>query len=118
MTYQEALVLIDRSPELKTRLEGKWFYLSGKGLKEFYHYTFDHEGKLMEGRGNLENTVYAYLGTKFLSLGVRPDDLAGVSGARFDICAGYARQGVASVVVGVPIDFKMEPHRITEALRT
>ena len=32
LTYPEALVLIDRNPDLKEHLKDQWFYLEGKGI--------------------------------------------------------------------------------------
>ena len=51
MTYQEALVWLDKDSEAKSKLKGKWGSFAGKGRPSGY-YTFDNQGKLIE--------VYAY----------------------------------------------------------
>lgn len=101
MTYQEAIVLIDRSPELKTELKGKWFYLDGKSLKESGYYTFNNEGRLTEGKGDIEKTVYAYSGNGPLSLAVHAEEDAAAGGLRFVLDANFDSRVVALVVVGV-----------------
>ena len=101
MAYQEALVLIDKNPELKEQLKGKWFYLAGKGLEESEYHTFDNEGKLTKGKGDIEKTVYLWNGKNPLSLDVHADGDARFSERRFDLDAADDPQFVAPVVVGV-----------------
>ncbi len=146
MTYQEALVLIDRNPGLMGQLKEKWFWLAGKGLKEEGYHIFDNEGKLVkdkgeknivfaynpelelyitfengkqvEGDGGIEKTVFASPGNNPLSLEVLAD-LNTHFGGRFNLDAKFNEPlDVAPVVVGVPIDFKMAAPKIAEALRT
>ncbi len=102
MTYQEALVLTDRNPQLKKRLTGKMFYLAGKSLEESGCNTFDNKGELQEGEGDVEKTVYAYAGRNPLSLDVLIDNSARGNGRRFVLDASLGGpQFAASVVVGV-----------------
>ena len=103
MTYQEALVLIDRGPELKEQLKGKWFYLEGKGLEESGYHTFDNKGNLTEGKGDIEKTVYLWKGENPLSLDVHTDDDARINARRFNLLADADPQVVASVVVGIRV---------------
>ena len=103
MTYQEALMRIDRDPQLKEQLKGKWFWLEGKGLDESEYYTFDNEGNLTEGKGDIEKTVYAWSGENPLSLDVHTDDGARFGGGRFILGAVGDPQVVASVVVGIRV---------------
>ncbi len=101
LTYQEALVSIDKDLELKNKLKGKWFYLQGKGLdKEGYH-TFNNKGNLKEGKGNMEETIYLWSGKNPLSFGVRSDYGALINGRRFGLSASNSPDSVAGVVVGV-----------------
>ena len=101
MAKEEALVLIDRYPELKNQLKGKRFYLAGKGSEKSRYYTFDNEGMLTEGKGDVEKTVYAYSGDKPLSLLVLTNYYARIDEGRFYLDAYGDPQSVASVVVGV-----------------
>ncbi len=103
MTYQEALVLIYRNPELMAQLNGRWFYLGGKGLKESGYYTSNNEGKLTEGKGDIEKTVHVYPGDNPLLLLIHSDHLARTAESRFDLHADDDPHYVASVVVGVKI---------------
>ena len=104
MTYQEAIVLIDRNRELKAQLKGKWFYLEGKGLKKSGYHTFDNAGRLVEsveGKGDIEKTAYAYSGNNPLALYVRTDEYARRGRRRFTLNAFDSPQYAALVVVGV-----------------
>ena len=112
MTYQEAIALIDRNQELKAQLKNKWFYLGGEGLKKSGHHTFDDEDKLVEGRGDIEKTVYAYSGNKPLSLHVQDDGYARLSFARFEINTWCDPQYVAPVVIGVRADYEVAMPKI------
>ncbi len=114
LTYPEALVLIDRNPDLKEHLKDQWFYLEGKGiLDKSGCYAFDNLGNLSKVKGDPEKTVYIYSGTNPLSLVVRADGRArvGVEG-RFDLGADYDPQDVASVVVGVRIGHEVATPKI------
>lgn len=113
MTYQEAIVLIDGNPELKAQLKGKWFYLAGEGLKEGGYYTFNNEGKLTEGKGDIEKTVYIYPGNMLLSLVVHNDeDFDRFCEMRFTLVAYAGPQEVAPVVVGVRADHEVATPKI------
>ena len=102
MTYQEAIVLIDRNRELKAQLKGKWFYLDGKGLRESGCYTFDNEGKLVIGmKGGIEKTVHVYSGNGQLSLDVREEDDARRGEGRFGLDAIGDPSNVATAVLGI-----------------
>jgi hypothetical protein len=114
MTYKEAIVLIDGNPELKEQLKGKWFYLDGKGLKESGYHTFDNEGKLTKGKGDIEKTVYAYSGKNPLSLYVFTDYYVGFNERRFYLNADYVPQDVASVVVGVRAGHEVATPKISK----
>jgi hypothetical protein len=100
----EALVLIDRHPELKEQLKGKWFHLdeAEKGPKKRARYTFDNEGTLSKVKRDRERTVNFWDGKNPLSLYVRVDNDARVSESRFFLDAYYGDAlGAAPVVVGV-----------------
>jgi hypothetical protein len=117
LTYQEAFITIDKNPELKKQLKGKWFYLDGKGWTEQSRFhTFNENGELAKGKGNilvylpsskagLEKTVYVLKGSQPLSLLVHTDDFARYGGFRFLLPATYSKSAsdVAGVVVGVEI---------------
>ena len=113
LTYQEALVLIDRNPDLKEHLKDQWFYLEGKGiLDKSGCYAFDNLGNLSKVKGDPEKTVYIYSGTNPLSLGVHTDDGARVDEGRFGLDAYNGPQFVASVVVGVRIGHEVATPKI------
>ncbi len=112
MEKQEALVLIDGNPELKEQLKGNWFYLAGKGLEESGYYTFDNEGKLTEGKGDIEKTVRAYSGNEPLSLFVRTHSNARVDEGRFYLDADGDPQDAAPVVVGVRVGHEVAMPKI------
>ncbi len=105
MTYQEALVFINRNPELKEQSKDKWFYLYGNGTELSELYTFNEEGQLTKGSGNIEKTVYVWKGGQPLSLPlslfVLTDDVARVYGRRFSLYANCGPEGVATMVAGV-----------------
>ncbi len=100
LTYKRALTEVYQNPELREHLKGQWFYLAGKGIKESGYYTFDNEGKLREGRGDIERTVHVYPGKYPLSLDVLTDHSTRFNGRRFDLNADYDPQIVAPLVVG------------------
>ncbi len=104
LTYQEALEKIDQSPELKEQLKGEWFYLEGKDSAVLRNYTFNDEGELTQGKGDIEKTVRVYEDPQPLALYVRSNNYAYLNageGERYVIQAEFERDGVASVVVGV-----------------
>ena len=103
LTYQEALVEIDKNPELKEQLKGKWFYLDGKGSQLSGYYAFNDKGELTRGKGDLERTVYVWKGPWPLSLAVHEGDLVRHDEGRFYLYADNAPSYVAGVVVGVRI---------------
>ena len=100
LTYQEALVWLDKDSEAKSKLKGRWFYLEGKGTQLSGYYTFNDKGELKEGKGEIEKTVYVYSGNNPLSLGVRTDNYTRDCGRRFDLVAYDVPSIVARVVVG------------------
>lgn len=110
LSYQEALVKIDQTPELKEQLQGRWLYLDGKGTELSGFYVFNEKGEftkiagpaiLKKGLGDLEKIVFVLKGSQPLSLLVQPDDFARYGGFRFGIYATYGHTDVAGVVVGV-----------------
>jgi hypothetical protein len=118
MTYQEAFTLIDRNPELKARLKGKWFYLSGKGLNESEYYTFDDEGRLIsskKGEAEAEKTVYVFKENNMLMY-VHTDVGTGSSGWRFCILDSGPKDN-ANVVVGVKANYTMAMQKIDDSNR-
>ena len=112
LTYQEAIVKIDQSPELKGQLKGKWFYLDGKGSSLSGYYTFNEKGELTQEKGDPEKTVHAWKGAKPLSLIVLWEDDARRVGRRFDLYADIASSDVARVVVGVRAGHKAATPKI------
>ena len=101
LKYQEALVLIDKNPELKEQLKGEWFWLDGEGIELSGFYKFNGNGEFTKGRGGAENTVYVSKGNHPLLLVVRTDDSAYVGGRRFILEADGDSQVAAPVVVGI-----------------
>ena len=113
LTYPEALVLIDRNPDLKEHLKDQWFYLEGKGiLDKSGCYAFDNLGNLSKVKGDPEKTVYIYSGTNPLSLHVHTAGDARFYERRFSLDAYYDPQDVASVVVGVRIGHEVATPKI------
>lgn len=117
LTYQEALVLIDRNPELKEQLKGSWFYLNGKrpkisGFRTRAFYTFDNEGQLSEGNLDKEKMVDFRWGTNPSSFGVVSEDSVSHGRARFFIDAESTPLLCAPMVVGVwdDVDAAAIPH--------
>ena len=108
LTYQEALVWLDKDKKAKSKLKCKWFYLAGKCTELSGYYTFDNQGKLTEGKGLIGKTVYVYSGNNPLSLFVRADSYARSGERRFDLDAGSVPSDVARVVVGVINTLKMK----------
>ena len=108
LTYQEALVWLDKDSEAKSKLKGRWFYLAGKGTELSGFYTFDQNGTLTEGTGDIEKTVYVYSGSNPLSLLVNTDDYSRNMERRFDLDAFSDPSDVARVVVGVINTLKEE----------
>ena len=117
MTYQEALVKIDQNPELKEQLKGNRFYLEGKGSALSGYYTFNDKGKLTQGAGDIEKTIYVYKGNQPLLLYVRDDELARYNERRFGLDAYVGPSGVAPVVVGVKIDHEAAAPKIAPELK-
>lgn len=107
LTFQEALSIIDKNPELKEQLKGKWFYLEGKELKEAGFYEFNETGTLtkVEGRENPERTVHAQFGIHPPYLCVRTDNGI-LSGWRFVIGGDVWPQDVAPVIIGIKDELK------------
>jgi hypothetical protein len=105
LTYQEALALLVKNLDLKEELKGKkWFYLadqSGTQLSGFY--TINEHEELVPKRGNAEETLFAWKGSRPLSLGVHADDNQRIKERRFVLVANYTGDAVAPAVVGVKI---------------
>ena len=107
LTYQEALVWLDKDSEAKSKLKGRWFYLAGKATELSGFYTFDDKGELKEGKGEIEKTVYVWFGSNPLSLVVHTDYGTRNLRRRFVLYAGFAPSDVALAVVGV----SEKPHK-------
>ena len=103
LTFQEALVAIDKDPNLKEQLKGKRLYLDGRGSQLSEDYTFNDEGELTQGIGDMERTVYAWKSSRPLSLDVRTDNKASHYGRRFYLNAFNDPQRSASAVVGISV---------------
>ena len=101
LTYQEAIIKIDKNPELKEQLKGKWFYLDGKGSQLLGYYTFNDKGEFTQGKGDIEKTVYVYKGSQPLLLAVHEDYVARSVRRRYGLYAGDNPSAVVGVVVGV-----------------
>ena len=108
LSYQEALVWLDKDSEAKSKLKGRWFYLAGNGTELSGYYTFDDKGKLTEGKGEIEKTVYVWSGSNPLSLCVHADYYARYCEGRFVLDASDVPSFVARVVVGVSNTLKMK----------
>ena len=113
LAYQEALMKIDKNPELKEQLKGRWLYLDGKGSNFSGFHIFNEKGELVKisgpavlkkGKGDLEKIVFVLKGSQPLSLLVQTDDFARYGGFRFGLFATYGQSDVAGVVVGVRVD--------------
>ena len=74
LTYQEALVWLNKDSEAKSKLKGRWFYLAGNGTELSGFYTFDDKGELKQGKGDMEKNVFVCDGNNPLSLNVHTDD--------------------------------------------
>ncbi|MDE1768867.1 MAG: hypothetical protein KGH64_04810 [Candidatus Micrarchaeota archaeon] len=107
-TYQEAFVHLMQNPGLKEQLKGKWFYLAGEGLQANGYHTIDNTGNLKAGRGNPEETVYAYPGSRPLSLMVDSDTIVYLR--RFFLKGVDWPGSIAQVVVGVKLDGSSQAH--------
>ena len=108
LTYQEALVWLDKDSEAKSKLKGRWFYLAGNGTELSGFYTFDDKGELKEGKEDMEKNVYVCDGNNPLSLSVRTDNDARDLERRFYLLANDVPSYVARVVVGVSNTLKEE----------
>jgi hypothetical protein len=77
LTYKEALVLIDKNPELKRELkhewEDTWFYLEGSLNACSGFYTFNEKGELTPGKGDVSKTILVWGGNRPLQLHVSSD---------------------------------------------
>jgi len=113
LAYQEALMKIDETPELKEQLKGRWLYLAGIGSDFSGFHIFNEKGELVKisgpavlkkGKGDLEKIVFVLKGSQPLSLLVQTDDFARYGGFRFGLFATYGQSDVAGVVVGVRVD--------------
>ena len=111
-TYKEVLTILTENSELKEQLKGKWFWISGTGndIKDLLtrressaFFTFDSQGSLTRGKGQIEETVSVVLliGDSPLSFYVHTDADAS-SDWRFALRARSPSDYVASAVVGVP----------------
>ena len=112
LTYQEAFIGISSNLSIKKRLEGKWFYLSGKGLKELGHYSFNDQGEIIQQNGDLERTIYVYNGNKPLSLGVSTDPIYNFDKKSFSLYAHFDPKSIAPIIVGVKDEGKALKLRI------
>ncbi len=99
LTYQEALVKIDKNPELKEVLKGNWFHIKGRGSQMSGKYLFDDNGELAPEEGNAEKTVCVWSGPHPLLLSVLRD-YTGAGAARFELSADSVAFA-APMVVGV-----------------
>lgn len=109
LTYQEALVWLDKDTKAKEQLKGKWFWLDWEGSILSGYYTFNDKGELTEGKGNIEETVYAWSGSQPLSLDVLTDLDARIDERRYYFYASGGPSNVASVVVGKAFSSKEKP---------
>ena len=112
LTFREALMKIDRNPELKEQLKGRWLYLGEKGSELSGFYMFNEKGELAKisgpailkkGKGDLEKIVFVLKGSEPLSLLVQTDDFARNGGFHFGLFATYGQSVVAGVVVGIKL---------------
>lgn len=104
MTYQEALVIIDRNTEIKKELknlENNWFYMDGKGFKESGYYNFDEKGELTQGKGDIEKTVYIWKRKEPLSIKVLTDDVSRRYESRFELGSSDSPINIARIVIGI-----------------
>ncbi len=118
LTYQEALVKVDQNPKLKEQLKGKRFYLEGKGSYLSGYYTFNEKGKLNEGKGDIEKTVFVWKGSEPLSLLLHSFNYYGYpKGGLFVLDANCNPSAVARVVVGVRTDHEVATPKIKSLIR-
>ena len=103
ITYQEALFALDRNPELKEQLKGRWFWIYGNGIEIGGFHTIQPDGILKEGPSpDREKVVYVAKGKRALSLSVTHDGRPDTHIERFRLDARLGHTGIAPVVVGVP----------------
>jgi len=110
LKHQEILLLLINDSALKESLKGKWFYIEGKGMDKNGLFTVDNKGELVERKGmvSTENIVRVWSGSNPLSFVVNSDINAAYYGRRFVLDAYGGPGVVASVVVGVAKDWKLE----------
>ena len=110
LTYKEALM---NAHELIEKLQGRCFYLDGKGIDEDGLYSFNAKGELAKSMGDepYDKTVYIWSGDKPLILDVLPDDL---DYGRFEIIAIYNPEYVVLAMVGTKIDQGAEAPKSTD----
>lgn len=114
LTYREAFA---HATELIEKLQGKWFYLDGKGIADSGLYVFGVNGKFITPTGckAQDRTVNIYSGDRPLSIIVSSDRDAEESGWRFELIADV-EPSHASVVVGIN-DSLMEAEKNVEMAR-
>jgi hypothetical protein len=100
-----ALALLDAKPQIKSfinenHVEYGWFHTGAIGIEKSGTYTFDENGKLTEGQGDIEKTVYIRKGNNPLSLLVYSDFFATSTHQRFSLIADDSIRYVAPMVVG------------------
>ncbi len=127
MAYQEAPVLIDKNPELKEQLKGKRLYIDGaafafsklwgSALSALSGYcTFNEEGQLTPGRGDIEKTIYVWKnktvhgwkGNQPVLLSVYTDVTSRINWCRYLLDTNISPDEVVSAVVGIKDDRKTE----------
>ena len=111
LIYQEALVKIDQNSELLEKLNGKWFYLDGKGLQLSGYYTFNDDGELTQKTKDTERTVRVWAGEQPLSLYVHADHYVKSKG-HYDIDAFANPSTIMLAVVGVKIGHEVVTPKI------
>ncbi len=100
-TYQEVLSLIQRKPEITTKLAGKWLDIIGNAPYIKGIYTFDQNGELTKGETNTERNVCVCKSIPPLSMFVCSEYIAGMSGFRFIIDDSTRPDKDAQVLFGV-----------------
>ncbi len=105
--YKNILKEIIRTPKLIDNLLGKGFYLKDRNNLKGGFYTFDNEGNLNIGKGDLERTVFVWnkiIEDVPLIFRTENDNKAVTNRARYTIHAVYDESTVVPLIVGIKVD--------------
>ncbi len=111
-TYEEALSLIQRKPEIIANLGGKWLDLAGNAPSIKGIYTFDEKGQFTKGSTNTERNVYVCKSIAPLSMLVCSEYNLNIFGFRFIIDESACADNEAKILLGVIDSSRSEASQI------